>query len=205
MDWSALSPDFDPIEQEWDALGICIVVQLHLPGDIKQLKQMPDVEWTLLLQELLDNLVLSIKIWAASRYAASLSVLGRTAPTHLSCPEDARPIILYSPTRSDRKHRQRASFSLSLARSVLASRFSFPPLLSSRINPFKLQGWVNYTPLVISHWQASKVCTTLHLSLSSIPMVQTEQWLWLLSNAPVTKACQNIWSMICLVYSFILK
>ncbi|GFT66115.1 hypothetical protein TNCV_2009341 [Trichonephila clavipes] len=69
----------------------------------------------------------------------------------------------------------------------------------------KDMGWVNYTPLVISHWQASKVCTTLHLSLSSIPMVQTSNNGSGSSRTLVTKACQNIWSMICLVYSFILK
>ncbi|GFY21556.1 hypothetical protein TNCV_1167011 [Trichonephila clavipes] len=37
--------------------------------------------------------------------------------------------------------------------------------ICSRIDPFKLQGWVNHTPLVISHWQASK---SLHTALSLI-------------------------------------
>ncbi|GFX31370.1 transposable element Tc1 transposase [Trichonephila clavipes] len=58
MDWPAFSPDFNPIEDVWDALGRRLVAQLHPLWSIQKLKQMLIEELTLLLQELLDNLAL---------------------------------------------------------------------------------------------------------------------------------------------------
>ncbi|GFW49453.1 transposable element Tc3 transposase [Trichonephila clavipes] len=44
--WSAFSPDLNPIEHVWDALGRCLVT-LYTPGNTQQLKQMLIEEWTL--------------------------------------------------------------------------------------------------------------------------------------------------------------
>ncbi|GFX51143.1 uncharacterized protein TNCV_2734941 [Trichonephila clavipes] len=58
MDWQAYSPDLNPIEQVWDALGRCIAARLHHPENTQQLKQMLIEEWALLPQEILHQLVL---------------------------------------------------------------------------------------------------------------------------------------------------
>ncbi|GFV20960.1 transposable element Tc3 transposase [Trichonephila clavipes] len=47
MDWPAYSPDLNPIEHVWDALGKRIAARLHHP-EITQLKQMLIEEWALL-------------------------------------------------------------------------------------------------------------------------------------------------------------
>ncbi|GFU70564.1 transposable element Tcb2 transposase [Trichonephila clavipes] len=61
MDWPAYSPDLNPIEQVWDALGRRIAAHLHHPENTQQLKQMLLEEWALLPQEMLHQLVLSMR------------------------------------------------------------------------------------------------------------------------------------------------
>ncbi|GFU58509.1 transposable element Tcb2 transposase [Trichonephila clavipes] len=58
MDWPAYSPDLNPIEHVWDALGRRISARLHHPENTQQLKQMLIEEWALLPQEMLHQLVL---------------------------------------------------------------------------------------------------------------------------------------------------
>ncbi|GFV20878.1 transposable element Tcb2 transposase [Trichonephila clavipes] len=48
MDWPAYSPDLNPIEHVWDALGRRIAARLHHPENTQQLKQMLIEEWALL-------------------------------------------------------------------------------------------------------------------------------------------------------------
>ncbi|GFX08044.1 transposable element Tcb2 transposase [Trichonephila clavipes] len=62
MDWPAYSPDLNPIENVWDALGKRIAARLHHPENTQQLKQMLIEEWALLPQEMLHQLVLSMGI-----------------------------------------------------------------------------------------------------------------------------------------------
>ncbi|GFW65355.1 transposable element Tcb2 transposase [Trichonephila clavipes] len=61
MDWSAYSPDLNPIEHVWDALGRRFAARVHHPENTQQLKQMLIEEWALLPQEMLHQLVLSMR------------------------------------------------------------------------------------------------------------------------------------------------
>ncbi|GFY13095.1 transposable element Tcb2 transposase [Trichonephila clavipes] len=55
------TPDLNPIEHVWDALGRRIAARLHHPENTQQLKQMLIEEWALLPQEMLHELVLSMR------------------------------------------------------------------------------------------------------------------------------------------------
>ncbi|GFW70682.1 transposable element Tcb2 transposase [Trichonephila clavipes] len=68
MDWPAYSPDLNPIEHVWDALGRCIAARLHHPENNQQLKQMLIEEWAILPQEMLHQLVLSMRRRADWKY-----------------------------------------------------------------------------------------------------------------------------------------
>ncbi|GFT30078.1 transposable element Tcb2 transposase [Trichonephila clavipes] len=61
MYWPAYSPDLNPIEHVWDALGRRIAARLHHPENTQQLKQMLIEEWALLPQEMLHQQVLSMR------------------------------------------------------------------------------------------------------------------------------------------------
>ncbi|GFX87500.1 transposable element Tcb2 transposase [Trichonephila clavipes] len=76
MDWPAYSPDLNPIEHVWDALGRRIAARLHHPENTQQLKQMLIEEWTLLPREMLPQLVLSMR----RRCEATIAVRGGHIP-----------------------------------------------------------------------------------------------------------------------------
>ncbi|GFX05042.1 transposable element Tc1 transposase [Trichonephila clavipes] len=76
MDWPAYSPDLNPIEHVWDALGRRIAARLHHPENTQQLKQMLIEEWVLLPQEMLHELVLSMR----RRCEATIAVKGGLIP-----------------------------------------------------------------------------------------------------------------------------
>ncbi|KFM73161.1 Transposable element Tcb2 transposase, partial [Stegodyphus mimosarum] len=61
MDWPAYSPNINPIEHVWDALGRRYAARLHSPENTQQLKQMMIEEWALLPQDMLHQLVLSMR------------------------------------------------------------------------------------------------------------------------------------------------
>ncbi|GFV79803.1 transposable element Tcb2 transposase [Trichonephila clavipes] len=61
MDWPAYSPVLNPIEHVWNALGRRIAARLHHLENTQPLKQMLIEEWTLLPQEMLYQLVLSMR------------------------------------------------------------------------------------------------------------------------------------------------
>ncbi|KFM72202.1 Transposable element Tc1 transposase, partial [Stegodyphus mimosarum] len=61
MDWPMYSPDLNPIEHVWEVLGRRITARLHPPENTQQLKQMLIEEWALLPQEMLHQLVLSMR------------------------------------------------------------------------------------------------------------------------------------------------
>ncbi|GFW33095.1 transposable element Tcb2 transposase [Trichonephila clavipes] len=48
MDWPAYSPDLNPIDHVWDALGRRIAARLHHPENTQRLNQMLIEEWALL-------------------------------------------------------------------------------------------------------------------------------------------------------------
>ncbi|GFV85159.1 transposable element Tcb2 transposase [Trichonephila clavipes] len=60
MDWPAYSPDLNPIEHVWEALRRRIAARLHHPENTQQ-KQILIEEWALLPQEMLLQLVLSMR------------------------------------------------------------------------------------------------------------------------------------------------
>ncbi|GFW90460.1 transposable element Tcb2 transposase [Trichonephila clavipes] len=76
MDWPAYSPDLNPIEHVCDALGRRITARLHHPENTQQLKQMLIEEWVLLPQEMLHQLVLSMR----RRCVATIAVRGGHIP-----------------------------------------------------------------------------------------------------------------------------
>ncbi|GFW29029.1 transposable element Tc3 transposase [Trichonephila clavipes] len=76
MDWPAYSPDLNPIEHVCDALGRRIVARLHHSENTQQLKQMLIEEWALLPQEMLHQLVLSMR----RRSEAIIAVRGGHIP-----------------------------------------------------------------------------------------------------------------------------
>ncbi|GFS53245.1 transposable element Tcb2 transposase [Trichonephila clavipes] len=76
MDWPVYSPDLNPIEHVWDALGRRIAARLHHWENTQQLKQMLIEEWVLLPQEMLHQLVLSMR----RRCEATIAVRGGHIP-----------------------------------------------------------------------------------------------------------------------------
>ncbi|GFV51420.1 transposable element Tc3 transposase [Trichonephila clavipes] len=76
MDWPAYSPDLNPIEHVWNALERRIAPRLRHPENTQQLKQMLIEEWALLPQEMLHQLVLSMR----RRYEATIAVRGGHIP-----------------------------------------------------------------------------------------------------------------------------
>lgn len=60
MDWPARSPDLNPIEHVWDALGKAIAARHPPPRTIHELKNALLQEWDLLRQELVNCLINSM-------------------------------------------------------------------------------------------------------------------------------------------------
>ncbi|GFX66814.1 transposable element Tcb2 transposase [Trichonephila clavipes] len=91
MDWPAYSPDLSHIEHAWDALGRHIAARLHHPENTQQLKQMLIEEWALLPQEMLHQLVLSMRRRCEATIAGH--DWSNTKPRH-DCPYHDPPIFL---------------------------------------------------------------------------------------------------------------
>ncbi|GFU33803.1 transposable element Tcb2 transposase [Trichonephila clavipes] len=76
MDWSAYSLDLNPIEDVRDALRKRIAARLHPPENTQLLKQMLIEEWALLPQEMLHQLIPSMR----RRCEATIAVRGGHIP-----------------------------------------------------------------------------------------------------------------------------
>nr|KAG5707102.1 hypothetical protein BaRGS_011813 [Batillaria attramentaria] len=61
MDWPARSPDLAPIENLWDILGRRVVDNHPHPTDAAQLFQFLQQEWHAIPQQMLQNLVHSMR------------------------------------------------------------------------------------------------------------------------------------------------
>ncbi|GFY22993.1 transposable element Tcb2 transposase [Trichonephila clavipes] len=81
MDWPVYSPDLNPIEHVSDALGRRITVRLHHPENTQQLKQMLIEEWALLPQDMLHQLVLSMRRRCEATIAKNRIVLPHESST----------------------------------------------------------------------------------------------------------------------------
>ncbi|GBN95070.1 Transposable element Tc1 transposase [Araneus ventricosus] len=76
MDWSERSPDLNPIEHVWDALGRAIATRNLSPRTIQEMKTALLNEWDQLPQEMINCLISSMK----SRCKACISVRGYHTP-----------------------------------------------------------------------------------------------------------------------------
>ncbi|GBM26092.1 hypothetical protein AVEN_12851-1 [Araneus ventricosus] len=76
IDWPARSPDFNPIEHVWDALGRAIATRNPPPRTIQEMKTALLNEWDQLTQEMINCLISSMK----SRCKACISVRGDHTP-----------------------------------------------------------------------------------------------------------------------------
>ncbi|KFM66449.1 Transposable element Tcb1 transposase, partial [Stegodyphus mimosarum] len=93
MDWPAYSPDLNPIEHVWDTLGRRIAARLHPPEITQQLKQMLIEEWALLPQEILHQLVLSMR----RRIPDSFSEIPENSePLHNKLTEEEKKSLTFS-------------------------------------------------------------------------------------------------------------
>lgn len=61
MDWPALSPDLNPIEHVWDALGRAVRARPHPPTTIPQLRDALIQEWNNLPQQTILTLIQSMR------------------------------------------------------------------------------------------------------------------------------------------------
>lgn len=76
MDWPARSPDLNPIEHVWDALGRAVATRNPPPRTIKELKTALLNEWDQLPQTLINCLISSM----TSRCEACMAVRGDHTP-----------------------------------------------------------------------------------------------------------------------------
>lgn len=76
MEWPAYSPDLNPIENMWDALGRRLACRQPPPTTLRELKKAIIHEYTLLPQALLNNLIHSME----NRCKACISVKGDHIP-----------------------------------------------------------------------------------------------------------------------------
>ncbi|GFU23859.1 transposable element Tcb1 transposase [Trichonephila clavipes] len=60
MDWSARSPDLNPIEHVWDFLGRRLAARTLPPVTIRELRLALQDEWAAMPQQLIDTLILSM-------------------------------------------------------------------------------------------------------------------------------------------------
>ncbi|GFS47250.1 transposable element Tcb2 transposase [Trichonephila clavipes] len=101
MDCPAYSPDLNPIEHVWDALGRRIAARLNHPENTQQLKLMLIEEWVLLPQEMFYQLVLSMRrrceATIALKKEKQFETLNKETATHIGIKEEEdwfRPIDL---------------------------------------------------------------------------------------------------------------
>ncbi|GBO43095.1 hypothetical protein AVEN_104873-1 [Araneus ventricosus] len=76
MDWPPTSPDLNPIEHFWDALGRAIATHNAPPRTIQEMKTALLNEWDQLPQEMINCLISSMK----SRCKACIYVRGDHTP-----------------------------------------------------------------------------------------------------------------------------
>ncbi|GFU73369.1 transposable element Tcb2 transposase, partial [Trichonephila clavipes] len=60
MDWSARSPDLNPIEHVWNFLGKRLAARTLPPVTIRELRLALQDEWAAMPQQLIDTLILSM-------------------------------------------------------------------------------------------------------------------------------------------------
>ncbi|GFX56376.1 transposable element Tcb1 transposase [Trichonephila clavipes] len=76
VDWQAYSPDLNPIEHVWFMLGRRIADRQSPPTCLLELRRALLDEWCNILQDQIDNLILSM----SRRYKACIASSGRHTP-----------------------------------------------------------------------------------------------------------------------------
>ncbi|GFX22538.1 uncharacterized protein TNCV_2784741 [Trichonephila clavipes] len=96
MDWPAYSPDLNPTEHVWDALGKRIAARLHHPENTQQLKQILIEECALLPQEMLHQLVLNNLVALHFKYDQARRRFVEWAQNEIAVVPDFHKRILFS-------------------------------------------------------------------------------------------------------------
>ncbi|GFW65749.1 retrovirus-related Pol polyprotein from transposon TNT 1-94 [Trichonephila clavipes] len=87
--WPARSPDLNPIENVWDALGRQVAGRNYLPTNKNTLIRTLTEEWDILPQQLLDNVVQSM----VRRVECCITLHGGHIPT-LACSTKSLPFLI---------------------------------------------------------------------------------------------------------------
>ncbi|GFV42771.1 transposable element Tcb2 transposase [Trichonephila clavipes] len=119
IDWPAYSPDLNPIEHVWDALGRRIAARLHHPGNTQQLKHMLIEEWSLLPQEMLHQLVQSMRRRCEATIATGVS---NTKSSQANASDHGRHALSLSPVPL-KTHRLGQRCTLKLSKAETFSRW----------------------------------------------------------------------------------
>ncbi|GFT79476.1 transposable element Tcb1 transposase [Trichonephila clavipes] len=115
MDWTARSPDLNPIEHVWDFLGRRLAACTLPPVTIRELRLALQDEWAAMPQQLIDTLILS---------------MGRRCETCLAVRGDHIPLLKTGCFLLDTHHRDVSAFSRIALHATFSIKLLFIPLIS---------------------------------------------------------------------------
>ncbi|GFX65787.1 transposable element Tcb2 transposase [Trichonephila clavipes] len=131
MDWSARSPDLNPIEHVWDFLGRRLAARTLPPVTIQELRLALQDEWAAMPQQLIDTLILS---------------MGRRCETCLAvCQGRSYPLLKTGCFLLDTHHRDVSAFSRIALHANFSIKLLFIPLISLLVS-------VAYITHVLAYW-----------------------------------------------------
>ncbi|GFV70465.1 transposable element Tcb2 transposase [Trichonephila clavipes] len=114
MDWSARSPDLNPIEHVWDFLGRRLAARTLPPVTIRELRSALQDEWAAMPQQRIDTLILS---------------MGRRCETCLAVGR-SYPLLKTGCFLLDTHHRDVSAFSRIALHATFSIKLLFIPLIS---------------------------------------------------------------------------
>ncbi|GFU38983.1 transposable element Tcb1 transposase [Trichonephila clavipes] len=114
MDWSARSPDLNPIEHVWYFLGRRLAALTLPPVTIRELRLALQDEWAAMPQQLIDTLILS---------------MSRRCETLPSSQERSYPLLKTGCFLLDTHHRDVSAFSRYALHATFSIKLLFIPLI----------------------------------------------------------------------------